>query len=62
MDAELVDSSTSGFRLRYKGAELRPGNEVLVLQRAGRVRDMVIWTAIIHGNCESGFYVLSDES
>jgi hypothetical protein len=60
-DAELVDISASGFRLRYMGLELVPGKEVIVIQPTVTVRAKIMWTAILEGRCESGFLVLHEE-
>jgi hypothetical protein len=55
----LLDISRHGFRAVHDHAELAPGSQVkLRSPLTGEVQARVIWTAIVSGHIESGFYII----
>jgi hypothetical protein len=58
VEAELVDTSTRGFRISHQSRRLVPGLEIR-LQRDGAVRRArVIWTHLLDGCSVSGCLLL----
>jgi hypothetical protein len=58
IDAELVESSATGFRAVHDSLALEPGLEV-AFQRPGRAgRARLIWTHVQEGRRVSGFVCL----
>ena len=54
----LMDLSNSGFRLAHHCATLCPGDEVRFHHQTRQGSARVIWTRILTGGIESGFYIL----
>lgn len=56
---ELVDLSTSGFRVAHNCKSLQTGDEVSFAHHGGSGRARVVWMRISADGRESGFYVIS---
>lgn len=57
IDGELVDVSSSGFRMEHQDKALKPGQviEFWHAYAAGKAR--VIWNRILEGRVETGFFI-----
>lgn len=57
IDGELVDVSSSGFRMEHQSGALEPGQviEFWHAYAAGKAR--VIWNRILEGRVETGFFI-----
>jgi hypothetical protein len=58
LEGRLLDRSDSGFRVRHQHLTMTSGQEVEfeVAGASGRAR--AVWTRIIGGEAETGFYIL----
>ena len=58
VDAELIESSSTGFRASHACARLVPGLEVRIGRNGNSGRARVIWTHVLQQNRVSGFLLL----
>ncbi len=60
VEAEMIESSATGFRAAYDSAALESGLDVRYLAALASGRARVIWTHVIQGRRVSGFLRLPD--
>ncbi len=58
IQAELLETSTVGFRASYDAKALEPGREVSFARNGRRGHARVIWTQVAGGRRVSGFLLL----
>jgi hypothetical protein len=61
LHGRLVDVAQSGFRARHDCQGLVAGQIVEFRFKALQGRARVMWTRILHGHVESGFFILPRE-
>lgn len=61
LEGQLVDVAQSGFRVRHNCPSLAAGQVVEFRFKSLRGRARVMWTRILHGRVESGFFILPPE-
>lgn len=57
---EMVDISPSGFRIRYRGAPLRPGSSIQINYPWGNIYARVIWIRALDGWRDAGLLVCDE--
>ena len=55
-EANLLDTSASGFRAEYSHAPIRSGTELTVEGDSETYQVRVAWTMTVGGTSQSGFY------
>ncbi len=55
---EMMDVSSSGFRIRYRGEALSAGSEVDISYPWGEVRASIVWVRRENGWTEVGFLII----
>ena len=58
IEAELIETSATGFRASHGSNSLEPGLEVRFDSNQSHGRARVIWTHVIEGRRVSGFIIL----
>jgi hypothetical protein len=58
IEAELIETSTTGFRASHDSKALEPGLEVRYQSDRGSGNARVIWTHVLEGRRVSGFLIL----
>lgn len=58
IQAEMVDVSPSGFRIRYRGLPLQSGSDVDITYPWGDVKASIVWVRAQDGWVEVGFMVI----
>ena len=58
VEAELVESSATGFRVAHNARDLIPGTEVSYRSATSSGRARVVWTHVLEGRCVSGLLLL----
>ena len=59
IEAELIETSMTGFRAAHDSKAIEPGLEVCYQRPRASGRARVIWTHVLNGRRESGFMVLA---
>ncbi len=58
VQAEMVESSATGFRIAHHARGLVPGAEVSFHHAAASGRARVVWTQVLQDRCLSGLHLL----
>jgi hypothetical protein len=58
VEADLVETSTQGFRAAHDSPALTPGLEVQFKRQEAQGRARVIWTHVLEGRRVSGFLLI----
>jgi len=58
IEAELIETSTTGFRASHDSKDLEPGLEVRYQSDRGSGKARVIWTHVLEGRRVSGFLIV----